>query len=182
MQSKKVDAFKEYFSEGPSIYSRNANCVLYSQPFQKGRWYLPECLAFAGTIHLYIDGFAHCCLLSMFFYYALVCDVPVYVLPVSTLSGRWPAVICPSPFGGHSICKDYDGEPISYHVEFLGSEHSHTWINAKYVDVYKQVESVEELYVSARQHQRLSKSQSQGQSQDNRKVLTLLCTLLYLEF
>lgn len=31
---------------------------------------------------------------------------------------------------------DIDGDPHSYHVEFLGTPHSHSWVAAKCVAVY----------------------------------------------
>lgn len=31
---------------------------------------------------------------------------------------------------------DIDGDPYSYHVEFLGKTHSHSWIAAKFIEVY----------------------------------------------
>ena len=37
---------------------------------------------------------------------------------------------------GVHIHLDIDGDPHSYHVEYLGNPHTHSWVTAKYVDVY----------------------------------------------
>ena len=37
---------------------------------------------------------------------------------------------------GVHIHLDIDGDPHSYHVEYLGSPHTHSWVTAKHVEVY----------------------------------------------
>ena len=31
---------------------------------------------------------------------------------------------------------DFDGEPLHYHVEFLGETHCHAWVSARSVDLF----------------------------------------------
>ena len=46
---------------------------------------------------------------------------------------------------GVHIHLDIDGDPHSYHVEYLGNPHSHSWVVAKYVEVYGHKEEAEEV-------------------------------------
>ncbi|KAL4222495.1 AT-rich interactive domain-containing protein 1B [Mactra antiquata] len=48
----------------------------------------------------------------------------------------WPALITQDPDLGIHVTQDLDGDPHSYHVEFLGKPHTHSWVTAKSVDVY----------------------------------------------
>lgn len=48
----------------------------------------------------------------------------------------WPALITLDPDYGMHVTQDIDGDPHSYHVEFLGKPHTHCWVAAKFVDVY----------------------------------------------
>lgn len=48
---------------------------------------------------------------------------------------------------------DIDGDPYSYHVEFLGNPHSHSWVPAKHVEMY-----------GHKHLQEIESSQSQSQS------------------
>ena len=34
------------------------------------------------------------------------------------------------------VCTDYDGNPLSYHVEFLGEKHTHSWVGNRSVELY----------------------------------------------
>ena len=45
-------------------------------------------------------------------------------------------MVSPDPVGGRHVCTDYDGDPLSYHVEFLGAKHSHSWVSTQSVDLY----------------------------------------------
>ncbi|ELU12943.1 hypothetical protein CAPTEDRAFT_198746 [Capitella teleta] len=52
---------------------------------------------------------------------------------LAKLSGfcRWPAIITKDPIeDGRSAFEDTSGEAFSYHVEFFGESHSHSWIPA----------------------------------------------------
>ena len=49
---------------------------------------------------------------------------------------RWPGFVTPDPMTGVHIHLDIDGDPHSYHVEYLGNPHTHSWVTAKYVEVY----------------------------------------------
>ncbi|XP_052246754.1 uncharacterized protein LOC127855321 isoform X2 [Dreissena polymorpha] len=49
---------------------------------------------------------------------------------------KWPAIITPDPACRLHMFADLDGDPLSYHVEFLGNPHSHSWVAAKFVSVY----------------------------------------------
>ena len=49
---------------------------------------------------------------------------------------RWPAVISQDPGCGLSVRRDNNGHICDYHVEFLGSEHSHSWCPTKNVQLY----------------------------------------------
>lgn len=40
---------------------------------------------------------------------------------------------------------DADDEPLSYHVEYLGEEHTHNWIAAGKVQLYGSVDEEEQL-------------------------------------
>ncbi|XP_045169303.2 uncharacterized protein LOC123532031 [Mercenaria mercenaria] len=59
---------------------------------------------------------------------------------------RWPALVTRDPDVGCHMLIDIDGDPHSYHVEFLGKQHSHSWVAAKFVEVYghKAVPELEE--------------------------------------
>ena len=52
---------------------------------------------------------------------------------------RWPGIITNDPMCMEYVVRDDDPicpEPTSYHVEFLGSTHSHCWVSAKIVQPY----------------------------------------------
>ncbi|WAQ95083.1 ZCPW2-like protein, partial [Mya arenaria] len=49
---------------------------------------------------------------------------------------KWPAVITRDPEVGVHVLIDIDGDPTTYHIEFLGNPHSHSWVAAKHVQVY----------------------------------------------
>ena len=40
------------------------------------------------------------------------------------------------PDAGCHMLIDIDGDPHSYHVEFLGKQHTHSWVAAKSVEIY----------------------------------------------
>ena len=46
---------------------------------------------------------------------------------------------------GVHIHLDIDGDPHSYHIEYLGNPHTHSWVVAKYVEVYGHKEEPEEI-------------------------------------
>ena len=48
----------------------------------------------------------------------------------------WPGLVTQDPGGGQYVLKDYYGEAILYHVEFLGEVHSRSWVSSKAVDLY----------------------------------------------
>ncbi len=50
---------------------------------------------------------------------------------------RWPAIICPDPEYGVSAFKTVDGDTLSYHVEFLGTKHSHGLVKTAQVTPYR---------------------------------------------
>ena len=52
---------------------------------------------------------------------------------------RWPGIISQDPKCGDFVEHDEDPiipEPTYYHVEFLGSIHSHSWVLAQSVELY----------------------------------------------
>ena len=49
---------------------------------------------------------------------------------------RWPALVTKDPGCGVHVMLDIDSDPYTYHVEFLGSPHSHSWVSVKHVDMY----------------------------------------------
>ncbi|KAL5006256.1 hypothetical protein ScPMuIL_015062 [Solemya velum] len=49
---------------------------------------------------------------------------------------RWPAVVTKDPDKDCHCVQDQDGDVLSYHVEFLGKTHSHSWITANHVVAY----------------------------------------------
>ncbi|XP_021376338.1 uncharacterized protein LOC110465085 isoform X2 [Mizuhopecten yessoensis] len=49
---------------------------------------------------------------------------------------RWPALVTMDPACGLSCEWDIDGEPQVYHVEYLGTKHSHGWIRADKLTLY----------------------------------------------
>ncbi|XP_077976338.1 zinc finger CW-type PWWP domain protein 2-like [Styela clava] len=58
---------------------------------------------------------------------------------------RWPSIICCEPAGPEFVIKDEDGDPFSYHVEFLGTKHSVAWVNYKKIDAYGNLNKQEAL-------------------------------------
>lgn len=49
---------------------------------------------------------------------------------------RWPAVLCSSPASSDYFVLDHDGDPYSYHVEFLGTKHSIAWVHHEKITAY----------------------------------------------
>lgn len=71
-------------------------------------------------------------------------DLNVGALVWTKLTGyeRWPAIVLPDVnYENHHIWKDFDGEPLQYHVEYLGNRRSHGWIDTSNIELYRKVES-----------------------------------------
>ncbi|KAK3588102.1 hypothetical protein CHS0354_012160 [Potamilus streckersoni] len=49
---------------------------------------------------------------------------------------KWPAVVTRDPVDGSHFTVDLDGDPLSYHVEYLGEQHTHGWIRSAHVELY----------------------------------------------
>ena len=49
---------------------------------------------------------------------------------------RWPAIVCKDPVLPHHVWCDVDGDPLSYHVEYLGDTHSHGWVDNRFILLY----------------------------------------------
>ena len=49
---------------------------------------------------------------------------------------RWPAIICKDPDLCESSIQSVDGDTLSYHVEFLGKKHCHSFVRAPLVTTY----------------------------------------------
>ncbi|CAH1789974.1 unnamed protein product [Owenia fusiformis] len=49
---------------------------------------------------------------------------------------KWPAIVTRDPVGGAHVFSDTDGEPLSYHVEYLGKKHTHGWVQNQHVELY----------------------------------------------
>ncbi|KAL3831432.1 hypothetical protein ACJMK2_023183 [Sinanodonta woodiana] len=49
---------------------------------------------------------------------------------------KWPAVVTRDPVDGSHFTVDLDGDPLSYHVEYLGEQHTHGWIRSAHVEPY----------------------------------------------
>lgn len=83
----------------------------------------------------------------------------ILMLISDELFPRWPALVTKDPECGVHIMVDMDGDPYSYHVEFLGNPHSHTWVAAKHVDLYGHKDLPD---IQSSQSQYLSQSGTRG--------------------
>ena len=68
---------------------------------------------------------------------------------------RWPAIIVPDVSNSNvHIWKDFDGEPLEYHVEYLGKSRSHGWINSNSLDLYYSVPNDEQMKGTTKQKEK----------------------------
>ena len=49
---------------------------------------------------------------------------------------RWPGVVTRDPESGLHVSLDVDGDPVAYHIEYLGNPHTHCWVYAHLTETY----------------------------------------------
>lgn len=103
---------------------KRENSDMLSPPSALAVWFGPKCTVSAGNVQTTYPMF--CFHTSVYMYF------------------RWPAIICDDPIEeGRAVISDFDGEALWYHVEFLGKEHSHSWVRASHVTVFNPTEEID---------------------------------------
>ena len=56
-------------------------------------------------------------------------------------------MVSPDPVCNESVSQDVDGAVLSYHVEYLGERHSHSWVSSRFVELYGHIEKSNKVVV-----------------------------------
>lgn len=62
-----------------------------------------------------------------------------------SITFRWPSILCNAPSSPEYVILDNDGDPHSYHVEFLGTKHSIAWVHHEKITAYGNLGKLEAL-------------------------------------